>query len=97
MTGFVPQHPVITNFGYLKVRSYRKYDLLVQSKHQAIQENKINILLGNHTLELAKYELGNILWKNDHLQAKATQEEIVALTKNHKIKIKPLKLKIFEI
>jgi predicted nucleic acid-binding protein len=48
---------------------------------KAIQENKIDLLIGNHTLELARYELGNILWKNYHLQAKATHKEIKALTK----------------
>ncbi|MEM2148079.1 MAG: hypothetical protein QXJ94_05695 [Candidatus Bathyarchaeia archaeon] len=31
---------------------------------KAIKENKINLLIGNYTLELARYELGNILWKN---------------------------------
>jgi len=48
---------------------------------KAIQENKINLLIGNHTLELARYELGNILWKNYHLQAKTTTQELQALTK----------------
>lgn len=48
---------------------------------KAIKENKIDFLIGNHTLELARYELGNILWKNYHLQAKATDQEIKKLAK----------------
>jgi len=48
---------------------------------KAIKENKIDFLVGNHTLELARYELGNILWKNYFLQAKATDQEIKKLAK----------------
>ncbi|MBS7636269.1 type II toxin-antitoxin system VapC family toxin [Candidatus Bathyarchaeota archaeon] len=48
---------------------------------KAIKENKIEILVGNYTLELARYELGNILWKNFAFQAKATDEEIKILAK----------------
>lgn len=48
---------------------------------KAIKENKIDLLIGNCTLELARYELGNILWKIFTLQAKATDPEIKALAK----------------
>ena len=48
---------------------------------KAIKENKIDFLIGNHTLELARYELGNIIWKNYSLQAKATDQEIKMLAK----------------
>jgi predicted nucleic acid-binding protein len=48
---------------------------------KAIQENKIDLLVGNHTLELARYELGNIIWKHYYLQAKTTHKEIKTLTK----------------
>jgi predicted nucleic acid-binding protein len=48
---------------------------------KAIKENKINLLIGNQTLELARYELGNILWKNFSLQAKTTDKETKALAK----------------
>lgn len=48
---------------------------------KAIKENKIDFLIGNYTLELARYELGNILWKNYSLQAKATDQEIKNLAK----------------
>ncbi|MGQ9538541.1 MAG: type II toxin-antitoxin system VapC family toxin [Candidatus Bathycorpusculaceae bacterium] len=48
---------------------------------KAIKENKIEALIGNYTLELARYELGNILWKNFALQAKATEQEIRILAK----------------
>lgn len=48
---------------------------------KAIKENKIETLVGNYTLELARYELGNVLWKNYSLQAKATGQEIETLAK----------------
>ena len=48
---------------------------------KAIKENKIDFLIGNHTLDLARYELGNILWKNYYLPAKATDQEIKKLAK----------------
>ncbi|MEM2130289.1 MAG: type II toxin-antitoxin system VapC family toxin [Candidatus Bathyarchaeia archaeon] len=47
---------------------------------KAIKENKINPLIGNYTLELARYELGNILWKN-FTQAKIPAKEIGILAK----------------
>ena len=48
---------------------------------KAIKENKIEALIGNYTLELARYELGNILWKNFALKTKATEQEIKTLAK----------------
>ena len=48
---------------------------------KAIKENKIEILVGNFTLELARYEMGNIIWKNYTLQAKATDQELKILAK----------------
>lgn len=48
---------------------------------KAIKENKIEILVGNCTLELARYEMGNIIWKNYTLQAKATDQELKTLAK----------------
>jgi hypothetical protein len=48
---------------------------------KATKENKVNLLIGKYTLELARYELGNILWKIFTLQAKATEQEIKSLTK----------------
>lgn len=48
---------------------------------KAIKENKIDLLIGNYTLELARYELGNILWKNFSLQAKIPDKEIKTLAK----------------
>ncbi|RLI96776.1 MAG: toxin VapC, partial [Candidatus Aenigmatarchaeota archaeon] len=30
---------------------------------RAIKEGKIEILAGNYTIELARYELGNAIWK----------------------------------
>lgn len=48
---------------------------------KAIKENKIELLVGNSTLELARYELGNVLWKNFALQTKATEQEVKNLVK----------------
>ena len=48
---------------------------------KAIKENQIDCLVGNCTLELARYELGNVLWKNYILQEKVSDQEAKALTK----------------
>ena len=48
---------------------------------RAIKENKIEILTGNFTLELARYELGNIIWKEYALQAKISNQESKTLVK----------------
>lgn len=48
---------------------------------KAIKENKIDVLVGNCTLELARYELGNVLWKSFVLEGKATDAEIKSLAK----------------
>ena len=42
---------------------------------RAIKENKIEVLTGNYTVELARYELGNIIWKDYTLQAKVSEQE----------------------
>jgi predicted nucleic acid-binding protein len=51
---------------------------------RAIKENKIETLAGNYTLELARYELGNIIWKDCTLQAKISKQEATTLTKTVK-------------
>ena len=51
---------------------------------RAIKENKIEVLTGNYTLEVARYELGNILWKNYSLQAKISEQELKMMTKTIK-------------
>jgi predicted nucleic acid-binding protein/post-segregation antitoxin (ccd killing protein) len=48
---------------------------------RAIKENKIGLLIGNKTLELARYELGNVIWKNFSLQARIPDRELKALAK----------------
>jgi predicted nucleic acid-binding protein len=48
---------------------------------KAIKENKIEALVGNGTLELDRYEMGNILWKNYAQQAKVTDQELKSLPK----------------
>lgn len=47
---------------------------------RAIKENKIETLAGNYTLELARYELGNIIWKDCVLQAKISEQEAKTMT-----------------
>jgi predicted nucleic acid-binding protein len=48
---------------------------------KAIKDNKVEVLVGNCTLELARYELGNVLWKSFALEGKATSAEIKSLAK----------------
>lgn len=58
-----------------------KYLFDSSSIFRAIKENRIEVLAGNYTLELARYEIGNILWKNFALLNKTTKEELSDLTK----------------
>ncbi|MCL5876997.1 MAG: type II toxin-antitoxin system VapC family toxin [Candidatus Bathyarchaeota archaeon] len=51
---------------------------------RAIKENKIEALAGNFTLELARYELGNILWKEHTLHATLSEQEAKTLAKTIK-------------
>jgi len=46
---------------------------------RAIKENRVEVLAGNYTLELARYELGNILWKEHTLGRRTTAEELERL------------------
>lgn len=48
---------------------------------RAIKENKIELLIGNYTLELARYDLGNIVWKDYFLQAKISKDEAKMILK----------------
>ena len=47
----------------------------------AIKENKIEALTGNFTLELARYELGNIIWKDTILQSKISEHDSKMMAK----------------
>jgi predicted nucleic acid-binding protein len=43
---------------------------------RAIKENRIEVLTGNFTLDLARYELGNIIWKDTIiLQATISEQD----------------------
>jgi len=59
---------------------------------RAIKENKIEFLAGNYTLELARYELGNIIWKDCALHAKISEQEakIMEKTINHTLNLMDL-------
>jgi predicted nucleic acid-binding protein len=56
---------------------------------RAVKENKIEVLTENCTLELARYELGNIIWKDHALQAKISEQEskLMAKTIKHTLAI----------
>lgn len=49
------------------------------SVFRAIRENVVEVAVGSHTLELARYELGNILWKKYAVHERATDEELKKL------------------
>jgi predicted nucleic acid-binding protein len=48
---------------------------------RAIKENKVEVLTGNSTLELARYELGNVLWKDYVLQGRISEPEAKMMMK----------------
>ena len=51
-----------------------KYLFDASAIFRVIKENNVEVLTGNFTLELARYELGNIIWKNFALQAKVSEQ-----------------------
>jgi predicted nucleic acid-binding protein len=57
-----------------------KYLFDASAIFRAIKDNKVEVLTGNYTLELVRYELGNIIWKNYALQAKVSEQESKMLT-----------------
>jgi len=48
---------------------------------RAIKENVVETLVGNYTLELARYELGNVLWKEYLLHKKINKDELRRLVR----------------
>ncbi len=48
---------------------------------RAIKENKIELLAGNGTLELARYDLGNIVWKDFILLRRISDQEAKLMMK----------------
>ena len=58
-----------------------KYLFDTSAIFRAIKENRIEALAGNYTLELARYEIGNILWKNFALLGKTKKEELSDLAR----------------
>ncbi len=51
------------------------------SVFRAIKENAVEAVAGGYTLELARYELGNILWKEYAVRGRTTGEELKGLAK----------------
>jgi predicted nucleic acid-binding protein len=51
---------------------------------RAIKENRVEVLVGSCTLDLARYELGNIVWKDYALQQKVSEEEARKMTRTIK-------------
>jgi predicted nucleic acid-binding protein len=66
-----------------------KYLFDASAIFRAIKENKTDALTGNGTVELARYELGNIIWKNYFLQAKISKEEskMIAKAVKHTLRV----------
>lgn len=48
---------------------------------KAIKENAVEVLAGNSMLDLTRYELGNILWKEYTLHKRINREELGKLVK----------------
>jgi predicted nucleic acid-binding protein len=48
---------------------------------RAIKENRIEVLAESFTLDLARYELGNIIWKDCSLQAKISEQDAKLMAK----------------
>ena len=48
---------------------------------KAVRENAVEILVGGYTIELARYELGNALWKECSLREKISSGELKKLAK----------------
>ncbi len=44
-----------------------------------VKEHKIELLARGHTISLAQYELGNIIWKEVHLRRSLSENEAVGL------------------
>jgi predicted nucleic acid-binding protein len=58
-----------------------KYVFDSSSVFRAIKENAVEAVAGGFTLELARYELGNILWKEYALRRRASIDEIRRLAR----------------
>jgi predicted nucleic acid-binding protein len=48
---------------------------------KTVEKNQIEVLSGNLTLDLARYELGNIVWKDSVLQARISVSDAKKLVK----------------
>jgi len=56
-----------------------KYLFDASSILEAITKDKIEVLSANYTVELARYELGNTIWKRIRLLGKVNREEYTRL------------------
>lgn len=48
---------------------------------KAIQKNSVRVLINGHTLDLARYELGNLLWKKYILRGLGTRNDLSRITR----------------
>jgi predicted nucleic acid-binding protein len=65
----------------------------------AIKSGRVELVSGNYTLDLTKYELGNALWKDHYLRKNLDMKELASLAKLVKAVIKltqVLKIDCFE-
>lgn len=61
-----------------------KYIFDSSSIFKAIKENRIELLTEAYTLELARYETANIIWKEQNLHKRINSEEAKTLIKTIK-------------
>lgn len=67
---------------------------------KSIRVGKIEVLPGNYTIELAKYELGNVLWKEYVLKRRVEVEallELLAVVKKALLTMKVLSIDCSEV
>ena len=48
---------------------------------KAVKENLVEALMGGYTLEIARYELGNILWKENVLRCNIDDKEVLVFAR----------------
>lgn len=65
----------------------------------ALKRRRVDVLAGNYTVSLARYELGNILWKEEVLHKRITSvelERLIGFLKRVLDKMKVLKIECCE-
>ena len=58
----------------------------------AIKSGRVDVVSGNYTLDLARYELGNILWKEHALHKRVDMKDLSSLIKLIKAVVELMKV-----